>query len=688
MSYPTLAYARLSLVLLTVLLAAGCGATEPPTPATPELGSFGVDLSARDDTVAPGEDFFQYASGTWLATTAIPDDRSRWGAFDALREQTNEQVRVIIEELATEGGALGSPEQQVGDYYASWMDTAAVNERGITPLLSDLERIAAVSDLAGLTRELGLANYMGSTSPIYQSVDIDRRDPDRYVLDVGLGGLGLPDRDYYLDESERFVRIREAYVAHIQQMLAFVPATEAVDVVEPARAILALETQIAELQWPRADRRDRDRTLNPMLVAELSTTYPGFDWEPFLAANGIEALESLNVSHPDVMQALIALIREVPLDTWKAYLRYHVISGNASVLFEDIDDANFAFFGRTLNGQPEQRERGVALVGARESLGGALGRVYVARHFPESSKRQMEDLVENLRRAYGGRIQMLSWMGDATKAQALEKLEAFRPKIAYPDAWQDLSAIEIVPGALFDNQRRVTAFFRDYDAARLDRLTDRDEWFMTPQTVNAYYNPQFNEVVFPAAILQSPFFDPQADPAVNYGAIGAVIGHEMGHGFDDQGSKSDARGVQRDWWTDTDRAAFEELTAALTAQYDQYEAAPDAFVDGRFTLGENIGDLGGLSVAYRAYQLSLGSEDVPILDGLTGTQRFFLGWAQVWKSKIREEALVQRLTSDPHAPAIFRTNGVVRNMDAWYEAFGVRETDALFLPPTERVSIW
>jgi putative endopeptidase len=687
---------RSSLLVLALLFAGAAGAAcnrggAPADTRVPAIGTFGVDLTARKDSVRPGDDFFQYANGTWLDTFEIPADRIRWGAFDILRDQSDERVRSLIEELAAADHAMGTAEQKVGDYYASWMDVEAVNAAGITPLQPDLDRIAAISSADELPAEFGRSHFINSESPIYQEVSIDRLDPDRYILDIGLGGLGLPDREYYLSTAERFATIRGQYVAHIQQMLEFVPGMTSEAAARQAKAILDLETQIATLQWQRSDLRDRVKTLNPTTVSELGSKYTGFDWAAFLEAGGMGQATTVNVSHPDVIQPLINLTRSVPIDTWKAYLTYHLVSGNASLLSAEIDDANFAFYGRTLSGQPEQRdrwERGVSLVGARESLGEALGRIYVERYFPPSAKEKMVDLVENLRRAYAERIRAVDWMTEATKAEALAKLEAFRPKIGYPDVWQDLSAIEIVPGDLFGNYRRVRRFFRKFDGNRLARTTDRDEWFMTPQTVNAYYNPQFNEIVFPAAILQPPFFDEWADPAVNYGAIGAVIGHEMGHGFDDQGSRSDAHGVQRDWWTAEDRAAFDARTAALADQYSKYEAAPGVFVDGRFTLGENIGDLGGIEVAYRAYQLSLGGQPAPVIDGLTGDQRFFLAFAQVWKSKIREEALVRQLTSDPHSPSVYRTNGVVRNVDAWYEAFDVTEGDALYLSPEERVSIW
>ena len=428
-----------------------------------------------------------------------------------------------------------------------------------------------------------------------------------------------------------------------------------------------------------------------MSYEDFKAEYVGFDWDMYFSAGGIEGLESLNVSHPDAVAAAVELISEVPLEDWKGYLTFHLISNHAAVLSEEIDTASFNFFGKTLRGQQEQQDRwkrGVRRVGARAALGDAIGQVYVERYFPPEAKTQMVELVENLRTALGQRIDGLDWMGEETKVEARKKLASFNPKIAYPDVWRDLSAIEIVPGDLFANANNIRAFNYADQLERLSRPTDRDEWFMTPQTVNAYYNPQFNEIVFPAAILQPPFFDPNADPAVNYGGIGAVIGHEMGHGFDDQGSKSDDRGVQRNWWTDADRANFEEKADALVAQYNAFEPVPGNFVDGRFTLGENIGDLGGLSMAYHAYKLSLGGEEAPVIDGLTGDQRFFLAWAQVWKRKTREATAINLLKTDPHSPGAFRVNGVVRNMPEWYEAFGVTENDSMYLAPEERVAIW
>ena len=659
-------------------------ATEP----APAIGTWGMDLEGRNESINPGDDFFLSSNGSWLDAHEIPADRSSYGVGLQVHERAQERVKAIIEELGAKGGEKGTAEQKVGDYYASWMNTDTANQLGVAPLQADLARIDAISDLAGLTAEFGRANYIGGNRVISAGLGIDPSDPDKYNFNIGLGGMGLPDRDYYLEDSERFEKIRTAYVAHMTEMLNLAGIESDA---EKAEAIMAMETEVAKLQWPRADRRDRDKTYNPTTVAQLKKDYPGFDWDAFLSAGGIEGLEDINVSHPDTIQPLIDLLSSEPLGTWKAYLSYHLVSNNAALLSEAVDTANFNFWGTVMSGREAQLDRwkrGVSRVGGKQGLGEALGQIYVKRHFPETSKAQMDTLVEYLRKAYKNRIAQLDWMGDETKIEAQAKLASFRAKIGYPDQWLDIDGIEIEKTDLFGNARRITAFFEDYDVARLKRPTDKEEWFMMPQTVNAYYNPSFNEIVFPAAILEAPYFDPNADPAVNYGAIGAIIGHEMGHGFDDQGSKSDSKGVKRNWWTDADRSAFEERTKVLVEQFSSYEAVPGTFVDGNFTLGENIGDLGGVGVALYAYELSLEGKPAPVIDGLTGEQRFFLSYAQAWRSKTREEATLQRLKSDPHSPPKYRVNGIVRNVDAWYKAFDVKEGDALYIAPDQRVTIW
>lgn len=656
--------------------------------ATPELGAFGIDLQNQDPSIHPGDDFFRFANGAWLEEFELPADRSNYGSFTVLTDRSDQRVRTIIDDLTSAEPAAGSLEQKIGDYYLSYMDTETLNELGISPLRPGLATIQNIETVDQLTAAFGRAQIDNTASPFTFGVGADRSDPDRYQLGLRVGGFGLPDRDYYLLDTDKYTEIRAEYTAHIDRTLALAGIENSR---EKADAILALETRIAEYTWPRDQRRNRDLTYNPMTFEEFVAEYSGFDWSRFFSAAGISDITDLNVSYPSAMAPVINLVAEIPLEDWKSFMAYRLIVDSASVLSEEIDKEAFHFYSTVLNGVPEQRqrwERGVARVGSLAGLGEALGQVYVDRHFPESAKKQMDDLVENLRSALDASIGELDWMGEETKAEAKLKLESFRPKIAYPDEWKDFSDIEMSRATLFANAQALREYNYQDEISRIGQQTNREEWFMTPQTVNAYYNSSFNEIVFPAGILQPPFFDAAADPAVNYGGIGAVIGHEMGHGFDDQGSKSDSLGVQRNWWTDEDRANFEKLTSALAAQYDKFEPVPGFFVDGNFTLGENIGDVGGLSLAYRAYHMSLNGEEAPVINGLTGDQRFFLSWAQVWQRKYREDALIQRLTSDPHSPAEFRVNGVVRNFDEWYQAFDVTEDNELYLPPEERIRIW
>lgn len=693
-------------LLFPTLLLAACGAEETapaagdaaPAPESapaetaavpaPELGSFGIDLSNQDPSVRPGDDFFRFANGLWLDSFELPADRTDYGSFSVLADRSDERVRSIIEDLADMEPAQGSIEQKINDYFLSYMDTERLNELGISPLLPGLAAIDSIADMEQLIEAFGRAQLDNTASPFSFFIAPDRSDPDRHQLVLSVMPLSLPDRDYYLVDTEQYQRAREEFAAHVARILDF---ADIPDSAAKAESVLALETAVAEHMWPRDQRRDRDLTYNPMPWDEFVAAYPGFDWEAYFAAAGIGGIEDLNVNYPSTMAPVIAMVNEDSLEDWKSYLSYRLIADSAGVLSEEIDQETFHFYMTVLRGVPEQRERwerGVARVGSRGSLGEAVGQIYVRRHFPEAAKLQMQELVENLRAALRQSIEQNDWMGPLTKEEAYLKLESFRPKIAYPDVWEDLSAIEITRDSLFDNARNVREFRYREEIERMGQPTDREEWGMTPQTVNAYYRSSFNEIVFPAGILQPPFLDPAADPAVNYGGIGAVIGHEMGHGFDDQGSKSDWAGVQRNWWTDEDRANFEDQATVIADQYAEFEPVPGYFVDGRFTLGENIGDVGGVSLAYRAYRMSLGGEEAPVIDGLTGDQRFFLAWAQVWQRKYRDDALIQRLSSDPHSPAEFRVNGVVRNFDAWYEAFDVQPEDALYLPPEARVTIW
>lgn len=678
----------LSLAIALGLASAASFAADAPT-GKPELGDFGVDLSARDLSVEPGDDFNRHVSGNLLKTYQLKDYETSFGSFNALRDRSEEQVHDLIEGLQSRSDLKpGSNGQKVRDYYASYMDRTARDAAGIKPLQPVLSRIAAIDSKAALVAAFANADLDASASPVRLGVELDRKNPDQYLVALNVGGLGLPDKDYYVNPDARFVAIREAYLQHIQRMLGFAGVTDA-----KARAeqVLALETALAKPQWERAKRRDRDKTYNAVSFADLQKQFPSYDWAAHLRAQGMPQPDRVNVVTPDAVQPVLDVIAATKLPVWRDYLTFHAVDGNAALLSRAIDDASFAFNGKVLAGQKAQRDdwkRAVAIVGAKDGLGDAVGEMYVARYFKPESKKAMDQLVENLRAALRQNIQNLDWMGEQTKAEAYRKLSTFRPKIGYPDKWTDYASVTIVPGDLVANSIAMRRFNRADENRRVGQKTDRDEWRMTPQTVNAYYNSTFNEIVFPAAILQPPFFDVNADPAVNYGGIGAVIGHEMGHGFDDQGSKSDSAGVQRNWWTDADRARFEERTKALGAQYDSYCPLEGQCVNGALTMGENIGDLGGISMAYTAYRLSLHGKPAPVIDGLTGDQRFFLAFGQIWKGKYRDESLLTLIKTNPHSPGMYRANGPVRNFDPWYQAFDVKPGDALYLAPEQRVRIW
>ena len=682
-----LSFTRRALGASSLALAAGCatGTTGGggASSNSAAIGAYGLDLTAGDASVQPGDDFFRYCNGRWLDTTEIPSDRTSWGTFAILDDKSERDQRVIIEETAMVGGVPGSLQQKIADTYNAYLNTDAINARGIAVLQEDLATIAAIRTHEDVMRVVAGADFP-TNSPIVAFASLDARNPDRYVVTITHAGLGLPEREYYrrADSAEQ----RTAYVAYIERILTLGGQANGA---AKARSIMALETQIAELHWPIADRRQRERVYNLKSRAELRAIAPNFPWDAALDAGDMGQAQEVVVRELSAMAPLAQLFLATPVETWKDYLTFNLISGSSDVLPREIDDANFDFYGKTLNGQPEQRERWKRAVDqVNNAMGEAVGQLYVARHFPPEAKAQMLDLVENLRRAYAQRIDQSPWMTAATKVVAQEKLAAFVPRIGYPDIWRDYSGMDIRAGDAYGNAKRANKFNGDWATARLWRPVDRREWNMTPQTVNASYNSVMNVITFPAAILQPPFFDPHAAPAVNYGAIGGVIGHEMGHGFDDQGAKSDARGVLRDWWSPQDVAAFQQVTNALAAQYDGFEALPGLHVNGRLTLGENVGDNGGLQVALRAYELSLNGHQAPVRDNLTGTQRFFLGWAQAWRSKYRDEALRNLVLTNPHSPPNFRVNGVIRNMAAWYEAFGVTQENALYLPPDQRVTIW
>ncbi len=682
---------KLLLLGATMACLVGCAKKEegfvdaPPPAAAPraELGDFGLDLTARNPEVKPGDDFFAYASGKWYDTFEIPPDRSSYGPFHKLSDLSEERVKKLIETAAASKPAAGTPEQKIGDYFASFMDEAGIEARGLAPLEADLARIQAAKSKTDIATLFGLPGFM---STFGVGISADLKDPNRYSLDIGQSGLGLPDRDYYLQNDPKLDEHRAKYVAYIEQMLTLGGVQDAA---KKARGIMQFETALAKGQWSIEQRRDAEANYNPRTKAELRAYAPGFDWQAFFDASDIGKREHFVVGPLTAVRDSAKLIDKTSLGTLKDYLTFHLLRSNAAFLPKRFDEANFAFYGQQLRGQPQQRERwkrGVAVTG--DALGELVGQVYVKDYFPPESKAKMEVLVGNLRAALKQRLATLSWMSEETRRRADEKLATFIAKIGYPDQWKDYSALAVRRDDIIGNVQRASVWSWQRDLARLDGPVDRTEWFMNVHDINAYYNPLNNEIVFPAAILQPPFFDPAADDAVNYGGIGAVIGHEIGHGFDDQGRKFAPDGSLRDWWTKQDADAFIAKTKVLVAQYSAFDALPGLKVNGAISLGENIGDLGGLNMAYQAYRNSLNGKEAPVLDGLTGEQRFFLSWAQVWRTKMRDEALRAQVLSDPHSPAYFRVNGAVRNMDEWYTAFDVKPGDKLYLAPQERVKIW
>ncbi len=682
---------------------------------TLEAINSGIDLSYVDDDARPQDDLFGHVNGRWLTEYDIPADRATDGAFRLLADRAEEQVRDLIVEASATEAAPDTDEQRVGDLYASFMDVEAVARIGVQPLLDELATIDAAADADALAAVLGALQRTGVGGGTGLYVDTDSKNSTRYLLHLSQSGLGLPDESYYRDPQH--AEILAAYPGHIARMFALVyggqersergnvgagqERSERGNVgagqehAATAAGIVALETRIAAAHWDVVKRRDADLTYNLRTFTELESSSPGFDWAGWITAVGTtpEAAAEVVVRQPDAVAAFAALWSTVDLQEWKQWLRWRLISSRSAMLTDELVAENFDFYGRTLSGTQEIRDRwkrGVALV--ENLMGDAVGKLYVERHFPPGAKARMDELVANVRAAYGVSISELEWMTPQTRERALAKLDKFTPKIGYPVRWRDYSDLVIDRGDLYGNYTRGNAVGYDRELAKLGGPVDRDEWFMTPQTVNAYYNPGMNEIVFPAAILQPPFFDAEADDAANYGGIGAVIAHEIGHGFDDQGAKYDGDGNLVDWWTDRDRTEFGSRTKALIDQYDHFvpRQLSDGghHVNGAFTVGENIGDLGGLSIALLAYELSLGGKPAPVIDGLTGVQRVFFGWAQVWRTKSRDAEAIRRLAIDPHSPPEFRCNGIVRNLDAFYEAFEVNEDDALYLEPEARVSIW
>ncbi|WP_104110611.1 M13 family metallopeptidase [Arthrobacter sp. N199823] len=650
----------------------------------------GINLSNIDPSTRPQDDLFRHVNGAWLDAEVIPDDRAVTGSFITLRDDSENAVKAIIEHAATEASNPDAANPvlsaKIGALYSDFMDEAAINAAGAAPLGDKLRAIAEATTIDALVQLMGALDRTGGSTLFGAYVNNDAGNPDHALLHLFQAGLGLPDESYYRDE--KFAAIRASYVSHIQSMLelAAVP-----DAAAKAPRIMALETQIAATHLDKVSLRDPQKTYNLMTRQEVLTLLPALaTWLDELGVTAAQSSEMV-VATPEFFIGQQALLVEDRIADWQAWLVMRTISSLAGYLSKEFVDTNFAFYGTTLSGTPAIRDRWKRAVALVEGvLGEAVGQLYVAKHFPESHKAHMEALVANLIEAYRISIADLAWMSNATKEKALEKLAAFTPKIGYPSTWRDYSTLDIVEGDLLGNIERSNAFELARQLAKIGAPIDREEWLMTPQTVNAYYNPAMNEVVFPAAILQPPFFDAEADDAANYGGIGAVIGHEIGHGFDDQGSQFDGSGALRNWWSDDDRAAFENLTGKLVNQYNALspEAAPEEFVNGELTLGENIGDLGGLAIGYKAYHLSLNGSSAPVIDGLSGATRFFYSWAECWRTKIRHEEAVRRLTVDPHSPAELRCNAVVSNLDAFHEAFGTADGDQLWLAPEERVSIW
>ncbi|HEX3759169.1 MAG TPA: M13-type metalloendopeptidase [Kofleriaceae bacterium] len=708
------------LLAMILATAAGCGsnkpaATPPPastptpdvassTPATPapaatnrpkaEIGNWGFDLGGMDTSVAPGASFYRYANGKWLTSTPIPADKAEYGMFTVLADRSDERTKQIIESAS---GPAGSDGQRIADYFKAYMDEAAIEAKGTAPIQPELDRIAKIKDTTGVVLEFAAsARRLGgrgaaSATPFRTVVGQDAREPDKYIGHVSQGGLGLPDRDMYDAKKEQFAKVRDGYQKYIATIFTLIGAKDAD---KRAAAVYGLEEKLAATHWTRVQNRDANKTYNKMTIDELAKLAPGMAWKPWLHAVGLDGQTQVIVAQPSAITGEAALVKTTPLAVWKDYLTFHAVNEAAPFLPKKFVDANFEMYGKTLTGTPQIKERWKRAVDLiTGGMGEAVGQIYVAKYFTPETKAHADALVKNVLGAMGQRLDGLAWMGADTKAKAKAKLATYNPKIGYPRAWRDYSALTIKPDDAVGNARHTAEFEYNRRLAKLGKPVDRDEWGMTPMTVNAYYNPELNEIVFPAAILQPPFFDPNADDAVNYGGIGAVIGHEISHGFDDQGSKFDATGKLENWWTKDDADKFKTGTAKLVAQYNAYcpvpaaDGKPAQCVKGELTLGENIGDLAGLTIAYNAYKLSLGGKTPPVLDGFTGDQRFFLGWAQVWRRLYRDQEMANRLVTDPHSPSEFRAS-VVRNLDAWYDAFKPQPGDALFLPPDQRVRIW
>ncbi len=674
--------------LATGLVISSCASAPAVQPVKPKYGTWGVDTTAMDKSVRPGDDFFDYVLGSWAKTAQIRPDRTCTGIDLDIQDQLDADVKTVVETASSEHAPKGDISQKIGDLYASFMDEKALDARGIGPVKPFLAAIDGAVDRAGVTSVLLSFNRMRTSvgDPFPASVSIDPNDPTRYVPGIFQGGLSLGDRDYYLKQDPASVELRTKFVAHVERMLGLAGYSDAH---AQAERILALETALAQVQWPAEETRDVEKTNNVMPRADVEKLAAGAPLGEMFDALGFPAQGDYLVGMPDVLTKTAHLFATEPVESWKAYQRYQVLSAYGGQLSKPFSDEMFDFYARVLSGQQERsprEERGVSVVS--NTLGDAVGERYVEAHFTQDTKDRALALVENLRRAYAARIDGADWMSAETKKEAQTKLAAMVAKVGYPDKWQSYAAVDIVPDDLFANTRSLEEWSSDEALSKLNKPIDRAEWAMTPQTNNAYYSARTNDFVFPAAILQPPYFDPAADPAANYGAIGATMGHEMSHAFDDQGRKSDSLGKMRDWWTPADAQRYQQEADKLVAQFNGYEPMPGLHINGALTLGENIADLAGLRIAYDAYKLSLGGKEAPIIDGLTGDQRFFQAYAASWKRICRPETARILLQSDVHSPEMYRVNGIVRNMDEWYAAFGVKEGDALYLRPEDRVRVW
>ncbi len=678
-----LAVSLLALTLGTAAQNAAAQTAAAPN-AAPHFGDFGFAATGMDRAVKPGDDFWAYANGGWDKQTAIPADRTSFGSFALLDDLSRERTRAIIEATAKAGSSADADTRRVGTYYTTFMDEAAIEAKGIAPLRPELDRIAAIRTPSDLSTAFGRDARVGIEGPIRIGVEQDPKHPTRYIAGMRQSGLGLPDRDYYLVDTPKFADVRDKYVKHIAAMFRLAGFADAD---ARAKAVFDLETAIARVHWTRVENRDPVKTYNPRTPVALAAEAPGLDWPAFLAATGVEREGQLDIAQPPAIAGTARLVASQPIGVWRDYLAYHLLTARAPVLPKAFVDENFAFNGTVLGGQPEIQprwKRGVSAVNG--AMGEAVGKLYVAKYFPPEDKAKVDALVHNLLASMGARIDEAAWMSPATKAQAHAKLATFDPKLGYPSKWRDYTKLVVTNDAVA-NDAAAELFEYDRNLAKLGGPLDRTEWGMTPMTINAYYNPPMNEIVFPAAIMQPPFFDPNADMALNYGAIGAVIGHEISHGFDDEGRQYDATGALRDWWTPADATGFTARADRLVQQYDGYEPLPGTHIKGALTLGENIADLSGIRIAYEAYHLSLHGKPDKVIDGLTGDQRFFLGWAQVWRGKTRDAAMLARLTSDPHSPERYRV-WTFRNFDPWYTAFNVQPGDKMYLKPDARVRIW